>query len=58
MRYDLYRAATFVASYDFPEGAPTELHPNKGRLLKDDPSGFDPPMHRPGRRLRDGRRDR
>jgi hypothetical protein len=40
MRYDLYKGATFVASYDF-DGEPEELHPNKGRLLKHDPPSFD-----------------
>lgn len=40
-----YRGATFVASYDF-DGQPPEIHPNKGRMLKDDPPGFDPSTHR------------
>jgi len=41
MRYDLYKGAAFVASYQF-DGEPPELHPNKGRLLKNDPPSYDP----------------
>lgn len=43
MRYDQYSGATVVASHDFPDGPPPALHPNKGRLLKEEPPA---PRHR------------